>query len=403
MTYRILVVDDELPALDRMKDLLQQEELVEEVTLFSHAEQALEWAVLHQPDIIFLDIQMPGIHGLEFANRLLQASLRSEVVFVTAYHQYALQAFELSAVDYILKPVKQERLSQTLSRIHRRYASSRLAIREEGESKEDNDCVPPSSKDKVGSDKSRDRHLSPEVGEERPYPRIYCLGRLRVQSANGEMKWHTAKVKELFAYLLYKGEVSLEQMIEDVFPHSEPSKGKAYVHTCVYQIRRAVQELDLQEYIQIKYSDRMYRLQLREVWQDREAFAHGVSKQAGIEAIEEQTLLYQGDWCEGLDSMWMLSYREELRDRFLWLMEDKIDYYRKHGDGRMALANARRLLTLDPWNEHYALRIAEIYMEAQEKGRAKQFILDYIEQYEREWGEPLPEAWYEQMEDILEQ
>ena len=80
---------------------------------------ALEAIAAHKPDLAFLDIRMPGLSGLEVATALVDAGLRTEVVFVTAYDQYAIDAFERGAVDYLLKPIKPERLAATVDRLQR--------------------------------------------------------------------------------------------------------------------------------------------------------------------------------------------------------------------------------------------------------------------------------------------
>jgi DNA-binding LytR/AlgR family response regulator len=81
---------------------------------------ALEAIAEHQPDVAFLDIRMPGLTGLEVAAAGVQASPRTQVVFVTAYDQYAVTAFETGAVDYLLKPIAPERLAQTVQRVRAR-------------------------------------------------------------------------------------------------------------------------------------------------------------------------------------------------------------------------------------------------------------------------------------------
>ena len=78
---------------------------------------AVEALAEHQPDIAFLDIRMPGLNGLEVANAAADASPRTRIVFVTAYDQYAIDAFERGAIDYLLKPVKPERLDATVARL----------------------------------------------------------------------------------------------------------------------------------------------------------------------------------------------------------------------------------------------------------------------------------------------
>lgn len=84
---------------------------------------ALDAIDVHHPDVAFLDIRMPGITGLEVAAAAAQASPGTQVVFVTAYNQYAIDAFERGAVDYLLKPISPERLSATIARLKERMAS----------------------------------------------------------------------------------------------------------------------------------------------------------------------------------------------------------------------------------------------------------------------------------------
>ena len=83
---------------------------------------AVEALAEHQPDVAFLDIRMPGLTGLEVARVATEASPRTQIVFVTAYDQYAIDAFERGAVDYLLKPVKPERLAATIERVQARDA-----------------------------------------------------------------------------------------------------------------------------------------------------------------------------------------------------------------------------------------------------------------------------------------
>ncbi len=84
---------------------------------------ALEAIAEHQPDVAFLDIRMPGLTGLEVAAATAEASPRTQVVFVTAYDQYAVNAFDAGAVDYLLKPIAPDRLAQTVLRLQARIAS----------------------------------------------------------------------------------------------------------------------------------------------------------------------------------------------------------------------------------------------------------------------------------------
>jgi two-component system LytT family response regulator/two-component system response regulator LytT len=120
---RALVVDDEQLAREELCFLLGQAGGVEIVGQAPDGVEALRLAGGLKPDVIFLDVQMPGLTGFEVARRLLHVEAPPQIVFVTAFDQHALDAFAVNAVDYVLKPVDEIRLQQTLDRLRARQAA----------------------------------------------------------------------------------------------------------------------------------------------------------------------------------------------------------------------------------------------------------------------------------------
>ncbi len=114
---RVLVVDDEQPAVDELTWLLQRDPRIGEVLSCTAATEALRILQESELDALFLDISMPGLSGLELAQVLSRFKQPPRIVFVTAHEQHAVEAFELQAVDYVLKPVRAERLSEAVRRI----------------------------------------------------------------------------------------------------------------------------------------------------------------------------------------------------------------------------------------------------------------------------------------------
>ena len=108
-----LIVDDERLARQELRGLLESETRIKIVGECTNAEEALEQIESLRPDLVFLDIQMPGKTGFELLEEL---EYLPEIIFVTAYDEYALKAFEVSALDYILKPVEEDRLSDSLKK-----------------------------------------------------------------------------------------------------------------------------------------------------------------------------------------------------------------------------------------------------------------------------------------------
>jgi two-component system response regulator LytT len=125
MDLKAVLVDDEQLARDELGYLLEQVGGVEVIGQAGNGLEALTTIEKMQPDVVFLDIQMPGLTGFEVARRLLVGHAASQIIFVTAYDQHAIEAFEVNAVDYLLKPVDQARLEVAVDRARRRIASDR--------------------------------------------------------------------------------------------------------------------------------------------------------------------------------------------------------------------------------------------------------------------------------------
>ena len=120
MDLRAVLVDDEQLARDELGYLLGQLGGVEVIGQAGDGVEALTTIGRLQPDIVFLDVQMPGLTGFEVARRMLDRGSASHIIFVTAYDQHAIEAFEVNAVDYLLKPVDPARLELALQRAQRR-------------------------------------------------------------------------------------------------------------------------------------------------------------------------------------------------------------------------------------------------------------------------------------------
>ena len=130
---RLLIVDDEAPARRRLREVLADcaERLaVEIVGEATHGQEAIQQVQQHVVDIVLLDIRMPGMDGLECASHLNRLDIPPAIIFSTAYDAYAYQAFDLNAVDYLLKPVRADRLVRALTRAHSLNATTLERLRE---------------------------------------------------------------------------------------------------------------------------------------------------------------------------------------------------------------------------------------------------------------------------------
>jgi two-component system, LytTR family, response regulator len=125
MALRTVLVDDEQPARDELRYLLGQIGGVEVMGEAGNGIEALDTIDRLKPELVFLDVQMPGLTGFQVARRMVDHALSAHVIFVTAFDQHAIEAFEVNAIDYLLKPVDPSRLEVALQRARRRITAER--------------------------------------------------------------------------------------------------------------------------------------------------------------------------------------------------------------------------------------------------------------------------------------
>jgi DNA-binding LytR/AlgR family response regulator len=129
MTIRVLIVDDEVPARERLRRFLED---IQEVEIMGEAQnglQAVDMIENGSPDLVLLDIQMPGLDGFGVVEALNQAP---PIIFVTAYDEYAIRAFEVNALDYLLKPFSKRRLEEAIRRVEKTEVEGRVFMQKLG-------------------------------------------------------------------------------------------------------------------------------------------------------------------------------------------------------------------------------------------------------------------------------
>ena len=265
MKLRAIIVDDEKPAILRLQQILDAQGGVEVVGSFTKPSALLEALPKLKPDVAFLDIDMPGKDGLELAALLHELQQGLEIVFVTAYNQYALEAFRVNAIDYLLKPVNPDILSDTLRRVSDRmkrelaagqaYRTGRTdhASRTEGADQA-------GLAGQVGRANQADR--ADQAGNSSA-ARVQCLGGIAVVGKNGaQVRFPTQKAEELFAYLLIHrgGDVSKWTVCESLWPESEPEKAAHNLHTAIYRMKKTLQEYGVR--IRLESRKGTYRFEL---------------------------------------------------------------------------------------------------------------------------------------------
>lgn len=118
LKLKLLIADDETPARNRLRDLLGDIEHIEIVAEAKNGKEAVELAQAFKPDVLLLDIRMPLMDGIEAAQHAQKLEPRPHIIFTTAFDAYAMKAFDLNAIDYLLKPIRLERLQTAINKAH---------------------------------------------------------------------------------------------------------------------------------------------------------------------------------------------------------------------------------------------------------------------------------------------
>ncbi len=284
MTVRIAAVDDELHVLERFERMVSDITEIDLCGLFENGGQLLGYLRENSLDAVFLDIEMPGVDGLQLAEQIQSLNEDIEIIFVTAFNQYAVDAFELQAVDYILKPLKEERLEKTIKRL--------LKI-----------------KKSVAS-------------PGKPY--IQCIGDFEVFVDGKAMTWKNSKAKEVLAFLVHKNGVPVnwEKIADAVWPDFNSEKAQTNFHATTYLLRKRLAEAGLSRILESARGN--YKIVSDEadcdVWRLEEMLKKNqVKRKEDLRLIEQ--LLQQG-YMEASGYAWAYPKAAELEDLCRSVMEE---------------------------------------------------------------------------------
>jgi two-component SAPR family response regulator len=317
---RVTLIDDEPSALKNMEHILSGLPDVLVAGMYTAPEKALAAIEKDRPDAVFVDIEMPGKNGLELAGELADRHPQIKVEFVTAYNQYAIAAFEASAVDYLLKPVRKERLEKTLARL--------------GKSEE-----------------------KPVVSERDQRIKIQCFGKFEVSaSAGAPLSFRTRKTEELMALLIHfrPRALSREKIIEALWPKSDAEKAGVLFHTTLYNLKKALAELG--GGVELKKTAGGYNLRLSDAACDAEELdkalaSLGEVQEGNIGELEGILSLYTGAYFEEDGYPWADGKRLELQSALTAACMGMGLYYEGKELWEKAAEAMESLLRIDDMNE----------------------------------------------------
>lgn len=357
---RAILVDDEKLALQLMERKLNDLGSVEVVRAFTDAESVIREMKDLDFQVAFLDIELAGISGLDLAEIIQEWNSAIHVVFITAYRDYAIQAFELASIDYLLKPVLISRLEKTITRIQ-----DQLLLK--------NGTRLPNKKQPSTSLK------------------IICFNEFGVYHNEEPVKWKTAKVKELFALFITHLHTYLNRdtIINTIWPDHDYDKAKIQLHTCISHLRKM---LDSQGFKgSLLFSNQGYTLELDNFYCDAIEFERLIERnpilnKENIKELETAVLLYTGEYMENNHYEWTKVKMQTTREKLFQLLQKMIDYYTKEKQFDKKKHYLHILLKYNPYSEHALRQLMIHYSEEGNRGDAVKIYHEFLTHLQTDLG-----------------
>jgi len=345
--YNVIIIDDEIASLGLMKILLSMYEKVNIMGTFTDSNGIFD--VLNENiDAIFLDIEMPNENGLELAEKITEYNRTIEIVFVTAYNKYAVEAFELNALDYLLKPISNDRLDITLKR---------LISKKEQKNVEDSTA------------------------------RIECFNEFALYINDEKIKWRTSKVKELCAYLVNNNKeyVSADKLIDDLWPDYEFKKAKVHLHTSISYLRKGFTEYGFTE--AVKYMNGSYKFNIDNIYCDVVDFENIVSgKDFNEESIKKIVEIYKGEYMGTEGYIWAYTKQEHIKETLIKAIKKAYRVFDEKKDIPKKIACLKKLYEIEPYSQKYAKKLIDEYINSGDIALGKQTYEDFAKRHIEDIG-----------------
>ncbi|WP_107842091.1 response regulator [Metasolibacillus meyeri] len=355
----IIIIDDEKMAIDVLQIMLKRITSLP-ITIkgtFTNVGDAFVLFEQERIDVVLLDIEMVNMHGLQVAKQLIAKQPFAQIIFVTAHMQFAVEAFEIEATDYLLKPVHEKRLIKALIKAENKW--------------------------KIVS------HA--ETGDEKPIFYVHTFGSFQfLDDKNQKIKWRTKKVKELFIYLWLHQQKPLLNVaiIELLWPNIEPEKGSANLYTTIYQIRKIFKDKGIENAIELVNNYYQLNIEMKSDYEDLQKLLNE-EKHSELN-IQRILNLYEGDFLETEEYDWAIALRNEIKQQVLHALERYVTY-EKATNTLLKLSCLQKLLHLDEYNEQYMLMLLRFLVENNRKIECIQLYKDIKNKLEEDLKIPIPQ------------
>lgn len=283
---RILIAEDEPSNLEEIERILLDANQNFELQSCLNPFDALSAFGSNRFDAALLDIQMPGLSGLTLAEQLRQKQSDLPVIFLTAHNTFATEAFELRATDYVLKPIRPERLLMAIDRIERPERHER-----------------------------RERRIEQAVLAT-VNPQIRVFGGLSLNAMGKDVQWDRVKTSELFAYLLMKKGVRVhkDELCDELWPNLDAQRALANLQVTMCRLRKTLSCFDRSD-VCITFSNHYYMLTLGDIPYDLDLFDEW-SGSADVQSLRKSIELYTGDCLEPEGWIWAETQRARYQKKY---------------------------------------------------------------------------------------
>ncbi|SDY67970.1 response regulator [Tindallia californiensis] len=343
---KAIVVDDEWYTLEEISDFLMKTKDFHVAGKYQNPLKALEEVKAILPQVAFIDIDLPEMDGITLSERLLELHADIMIVFITSYNQYAIQAFDLNAIDYLLKPIKEERFIRMVEKV-KQVVSTRKQ---------------PSSS----------------------FLDIKVFGPLTVSFRDTPVKWQRSKAKEVFAYLLMNHGcyVHKETIIEDLWPDYEPKKALSILQTSIYKIRNLFTQAT--HVLQLDYNNNGYCLSITEGYCDYFQLLKALSSyrkhdSSTYDTIEQASILFGNGFLAEEGYLWRLEKDQQLRDQLIMSLKEMLIVHQENSCPEKVITTLKNITRLAPFEESMNYRLIKMYLETNNRLEAEQHY-QWVEQ-----------------------
>lgn len=352
---KIIAVDDERLALDRFSRIVGEDTRVSLKGAFTSPSEALSFVKNNKIHAAFLDIEMPGISGLELARSIQEIDPTVSIVFVTAYDCYAVDAFKFHAAGYLLKPIDTSDLSEQIDYLTASYPN------------ENDSPLPPLT--------------------------VNCFGDFVCYNSDSDktnaIRWKTIKAEELFALLIhYRGiAVPKDVLIDKLWPDADPEKSaNLFRVTCTY-IRNTLAEHGHKD-ILIRDLNK-YRLDVSKIKCDYFEFEDTVNdlNDVSVSSLRDAISLYKGEFFQSMPYDWAIQKKALLETKFKEAVRISSELYAEQGDYSRACDALSTVLLYDPYDNNIAVEYTKLKMKSGDNDGALHFYREFSARLMRETGD----------------